>query len=189
VGWTSSARRRAGAALAAAGLAALLLPALEGCSAPVENPRRVAEDFWAAAADGDWETARRLSTAPDPHRVEALLAQGELGEPTFGEPLVAQGSALVPTFARRDRGPTVAFNTHVVHFDTGWRVDVAATGHELRRAREVASLESVGDAARRGAGELGEALEQGAREAAKALERALEEMQRELDSRRERESR
>jgi len=189
VGWTGPARRRAGAALAAAGLTALLVPVLAGCSAQIENPRRTAEDFWAAAADGDWETARRLSTAPDPRRVEALLAEGELGEPTFGEPLVATGSALVPTFARRDDGPTVAFNTHLVHFDTGWRVDVAATGSELRRARGVAALESAADAARRGAGELGDALEQGARDAARALERALEEMQRELESRRERESR
>jgi len=188
VGSTSSARRWARVVGAAAGIAVLLL-ALAGCSGQGESPRRVTEEFWAAAAGGDWETTRRLSTAPDPHQVEALLADGELGELTFGEAMVARSSALVPTFARRDDELTVAFNTNLIHFDEGWRVDVEATRSELRRARAVASLESAADAARRGAGELGEALEQGARDAARALERALEEMQRELDSRRERESR
>jgi len=177
---------RAGATVA--GLAALGL-ALAGCAAGSENPRGVAEEFWSAAAAGDWEGARRLSTAPDPHRVEALLPDGELGELAFGEPLVARSSALVPTFARRGEEPTVAFNTILLRFDSGWRVDVAATRDDLRRARVTASLESVGDAARRGAGRLGEALERSAREAAEALERALEEMERELESHRDPRSR
>ncbi len=114
-----------------AGLAALL-----ACGGG-DEPEEVALEFWQAALDRDYDEAEPLSTAADEEEVGEFLGSFAPRElPAIGDALKSDDRALVETtFLMADDRPPVRFYTQLVYDDGEWRVELAATGQELRRAR------------------------------------------------------
>lgn len=160
---------------------AAVLSLAAACVPASQSPEEVARGFWSAIEASDFEGARALSTAPSERRLHALFGQRIFQDVSFAETLTNEDSALVETaLAGPEGAPTIAFNTHLVRFDDGWRVDPEPTAADLRRAAFAAALSDVQESLREGQRVLSEALEQGARDASEALRRAIEDLDRAL---------
>lgn len=115
-------------------LAALALTTACGDAKPPED---VALDFWTAAVERNFDDAEPLSTASDEADVEDFLGNFDAKTaPAIGEALTSEDRALVETvfLLHEDRKP-LKFHTQLVQTDGEWKVDLAATSEELRRAR------------------------------------------------------
>lgn len=107
-----------------------------GCGDAVP-PEDVALEFWTAAVERDFDEAEPHSTARKEEDVEAFLGSFDPKmAPAIGEALTSDDRALVETVFLTDGDrEALKFHTQLVHADGGWRVDLAATAEELRRAR------------------------------------------------------
>ncbi len=162
---------------------AALLAALAACAPPERKPEAVAAAFWEAFAAGDLEGASKLSTAASVDELGALDFTPDITGVTTAPALLNESQALVGTsldFAVVEAGGPVAFNTHLAHFDGGWRVQVPETARELRRAAIAASFAEVEESLRSGAKAVGDAVEEGLLKASEAIRESLEELERSL---------
>jgi hypothetical protein len=100
-------------------------------------PEEVALEFWTAAVQRDFRAAERYSTASDEADVADLVGSFAPNmSPAIGEALLSDERALVETvFLVGGAREPMKFSTHLVQGAGGWRVDLGATGEELRRAR------------------------------------------------------
>lgn len=112
------------------------LAAIAGCGDAVP-PEDVALEFWTAAIERDFDEAEPLSTAADEADVEDFLGNfAPKLAPAIGEALTSDDRALVETvFLVEDDREPLKFHTQLVRSDDAWRVDLASTAEELRRAR------------------------------------------------------
>ncbi len=159
-------------------LAALLATslALIGCGGRAA-PEEVALDFWQAALDHEFDDAEPLSTASDERQVSDFLGNFEPHElPAIGEALQSHDRALVETtFLTQADRPPIVFHTTLVNEDGDWRVDLEATGQELRRARIELGVDRAKDSLAEVAASPGS--EASAQAAAGELRRAADEIE------------
>lgn len=112
------------------------LAALGACGAPSASPEEVALEFWSAVASADSDAAARFcrdASASDVTRQLGSAAPEEA--PAIGSAATSDSSALVETIFLSDGGAApLRFHTHLTRTDAGWRVELAETAGELRRA-------------------------------------------------------
>ena len=150
--------------------------ALIGCGRHAA-PEDVALEFWQAALDRDFDDAEPLSTASDQRQVSEFLGGFEPHElPAIGEALQSQDRALVETtFLTQADRPPIVFHTTLVNDAGKWRVDLEATGQELRRARIELGVDRAKDSLAEVAASSGN--EASAQAAAGELRRAADEIE------------
>ncbi len=154
-------------------LPALIAAALVACGA-ADSPEEIALEFWAEASERDFSGAEPYSNAANSSDVESFLGSfSPKRSPAIGEAMLSDDRALVGTvFLIGESREPLSFNTQLIRSGDGWRVDLAATGAEMLRARVAlpaerakVSLETLEDgadsaSAKAAAGELRRAADE-----------------------------
>lgn len=141
-GWTGAASLQAVTPPRIA-LVAIFFASL-GCG-EATAPEEVALEFWTAAVQRDYGAAEPYSNAADEADIADLVGSFSPSmSPVIGEALLSEERALVETvFLIGAAHEPMRFDTHLVQVDGAWRVDLGATGEDLRRARISVPAERV----------------------------------------------
>lgn len=157
----------------------LLVLALAACG-PGASPEAVARSFWQAVERGEPSAAALRTRGARPDAVEEAFHDIALSGLELGETLEGETTALVVTSLSLE-GPggarRVPFYTHLVRDEEAWRVDLARTRNELRKAAFAAEARELGRSLGESLREAGDALEQGVQELNEAIREALEELE------------